>query len=109
MKTRFLILTLFLTIGFTSCKKELIIDVDKTYVEEGATAGSLGFGGIILTLMPGDKADFLNSGDVVERGAYTINGSNVVLKINSREYKFKVISETELRYDKTRVLKLDQR
>lgn len=89
----------------SSCKK-LEVNVEKTYIEEGAKASSLGFGGIILTLMPDGKADFLNGGDVVERTTYTINGNKVVLG-NSQQSKFKVISDTELRYEDDRILKLD--
>lgn len=82
------------------------MSIEKTYVEEGVTGGSLGFGGIILTLMPDGNADFLNGGDIVTRTTYSISGNKVTLSVNNEKFKFKIISNTELRYD-SRVLKLN--
>lgn len=99
MKKYALLFCCFVAIGLSSCKKSLDINVDKTFVEKDGKGGELGFGGIILTLMPDGKADFLNSGDVVDRGTYQVKGNQVVLDVNQKSYKFKVISETELRYE----------
>lgn len=107
MKKNILIICFFIALVGSSCKKVLDINVDQTFVEVGAKpAGNLGFSGIILTLMPGGKADFLNSGDIMERGTYKINGKNLIIKIDNKEYKFKVVSTSELKYGNDRTLTL---
>jgi hypothetical protein len=105
MKKYLIITFCSLLFAFTSCKKALDINVDKTYVEEGVSASSLGFGGIWVTLMPDGKADLLPGGDIVERGTYEINGKNLTVTLSDQTFKFFIISDTELRYEGTRVLK----
>ena len=91
-----------------SCKKDIEIEVEKIYVEKGAVGGELGFGGLMLTLMPDGKADFLFAGDILDRGTYTIKGKKITLRVGDRVHNFRVISETILVYDgdEPRVLEL---
>lgn len=89
---------------FSSCKKELEINVAKRYVEKGAVATSLGFSGVMLTLMPDGKADVLFGGDMMMRYNYTINGKTILLQDNNSSFKVEIISETQLLYEKDRIL-----
>ena len=107
MKKYILTICCIIVLIISSCKKALDINVNQTFVEVGGkSAGSLGFSGIILTLMPDGKADFLNSGDIMERGTYEVSGKNLTVKINNKKYRFKVISNSELKYENDRILTL---
>ncbi|RZJ19335.1 MAG: hypothetical protein EON51_16970 [Acinetobacter sp.] len=93
-----------IVLTFSSCKKELDISVKKTYVEKGGKASDLGFGGVMLTLMPDGKAGLLLAGDVFVRYTYTIKDDTITLKEGDNTVKFKIISETQLLYEKDRIL-----
>lgn len=100
-------LILLLAISLSACKKDALkVESDKTYVEQGVSSGSgsLGFGGVILKLMPDGNADILVGGDAFSRTTYKIKGDKLTIGDNE---EFKIISETELRYQNTRVLKLE--
>ena len=110
MKNIFTIACCIILLTISSCKKDALeINTDQTYVEQGVTAGDIGFGGIILTLMPDGKADLLPGGDIMERGTYKISGKNITVTIQDKEFKFDVVSQSELCYNKNRVLKLENR
>jgi hypothetical protein len=70
--------------------------VKKTYVEKGATVGNLGFGGIVLTLMPDGKVDFWFGGDMMMKYNYMIKGKTISLKEDNSSFEIKIISETQL-------------
>ncbi len=101
-------LTLFI-FSLQACKDALEVNVEKTFMEQGKTSSEIGFGGIILTLYPGGRADILYGGDIVYRGTYKIKGSKLEVKEEGNVTKFKVISDTELRYENNRILKLQNR
>lgn len=102
-------LVLLIAISLSACKKDILkVETEKTYVEEGVSAGTLGFGGIILKLMPDGKADILVGGDVFYRTTYKIKGNKLIVEGEQND-EFKIISDTELRYQNNRVLKLDQK
>jgi hypothetical protein len=61
---------------------------------------------MVLTLQPDGNADFLNSGDIINSGTYHFKGGKLILTVNKKEFKFDIVSDTELRYEHTRVLKL---
>jgi len=104
MKKYIAIVCILTVLMLSSCKKELEINVKKTYVEKGATATTLGFSGVILTLMPDGKADVLFGGDMMMRYTYTIKGETILLTEGNNSIKVKVISETQLLYEKDRIL-----
>lgn len=101
-----MIITLtFFAFSFQACKKALV-NVEKRFVEQGKTSSEIGFGGIILTLYPNGNADILYGGDMGFRGTYKIKESKLEVKEGNKTTKFKIISDTELRYENNRVLKL---
>ncbi len=102
------LLSLF-TFLFQACKDALEVDVEKTFVEQGKASSDIGFGGIILTLYPDGKAGILYGGDIVYRGTYKIKGNKLEVKEEANVTKFKIISDTELRYEENRILKLQNR
>lgn len=98
-------LSLFI-LSLTACKK-LTVKEEKEFVEinvPGSSSNSLYNAGMSVTLMPGDVADILPGGDVVERGTYKIKGKKLTVKAG-KEYEFRIISETEIRYGE-RILEL---
>lgn len=105
---RYLLIACLFFLAFSSCKK-LEVSANQTYVEQGKTGGELGFGGIMLTLEPDGRASLLNGGDVWYSGTYKIKGNKVTATIENKTYKFDVVSNSELRYEKTRILVLDPR
>ena len=54
--------------------------------------------------MPGDVADILPGGDVVERGTYKIKGKQLVVTTGI-VFEFEIISDTEIKYGE-RILRL---
>ncbi|WP_316783572.1 hypothetical protein [Pedobacter frigiditerrae] len=108
MKKFIAIICSLLILTVSSCKKELEINVKKTYVEKGAMATTLGFSGVMLTLMPDGKADVLFGGDMMMRYNYTIKGKTILLTGDNGSIKVKVISETQLLYENDRILILSE-
>jgi|GEM_PF-6537489 len=106
-KLLIIILSLFV-FSFQACKDDFV-SVEKTFVEQGKTSSEIGFGGIILTLYPDGAAGILYAGDIVYRGIYKLKGDMIEVKEGNRTTKFKIISGTELRYESSRVLKLQNR
>lgn len=102
------IVLLLFVFSFQSCKDALDINEKKTFVEQGKTGGELGFGGFIVELYPSGEAGILYAGDVFYRGTYKISGKKLTIKEGSKTTEFKIVSETELRYENTRVLKISQ-
>jgi hypothetical protein len=102
-------LVLLIAIGLSACKKDALkVEIEKTYVEQGVSSGTLGFAGIILKLMPDGNADILVGGDTYYRTTYKIKGDKILIEGDQSE-EFKIISSTELRYQNNRVLKLDEK
>jgi len=101
-------LTLF-TCFLHACKDTLEINADKVYVEQGATSGEIGFGGIMLTLYPDGAAGILYGGDIIYRGKFYVKGNILQVEEGKTLTKFKIISNTELRYENNRILKLQNR
>jgi hypothetical protein len=103
-------LVLLIAISLSACKKDALkVDAEKTYIEQGVSSGTLGFGGVILKLMPDGKADILVGGDAWYRTTYKIKGDKLILIGDTQNDEFKIISDTELRYQNNRVLKLDEK
>ena len=91
---------------FFSCKKTKIdqeeTQVDrgaKTYVQQGAIANSLGFGGIWVTLYLDGKADLLDAGDIVYRGMYKITSNEIDVTVEGRSYRFEILSKSKISYN----------
>lgn len=100
-------LVLLVAVFLSACEKDALkVETEKTYVEQGVSSGTLGFGGVILTLMPNGSSDILLGGDVSYRSTYKIKGDKLIVSGEGINEEFKIVSETELRYKNDRVLKL---
>lgn len=110
-KYLFVLLALF-AITLNACKKDALnVKQEKTFVQVGATGSNLGFGGVILTLLPDGKADLMLGGDIVWRGTYSISGKNIKVVIDgeTKLYRFTIVSENEIKYNETgAILRLSQ-
>lgn len=98
MKHLFILLVSTL-LCFSSCKKDqLVIDVEKEFVqiEPKVVLNNPYGGGWILKLKPGGVADIIPSGDIAYNGTYKINGSSVKVKTEQESFIFEIISETNI-------------
>ena len=92
-----------------ACKDTLEINADKAYVEQGKISSEIGFGGIKLTLYPDGAAGILYGGDIFYQGKFNVKGNILQVEEGKTLTKFKIISNTELRYENNRILKLQSR
>ena len=109
MKIYIIVLCCLFVLAISSCKKELEINVYKTFVEEGKSGGSLGFGGVILELYPDGKASILYAGDIFYSGTYNISGNRLVMIEGNKRNEFIIISESELMYEDNKKLVLQKK
>jgi ureidoglycolate hydrolase len=111
MKKYFTLLILTLLIAVASCKKEDLA-TEQTFVEQShqttdtSVPSWMGNGNMVLTLLPDNKVNFLPGGDIIYGGSYAAGFNTITVIVEGKTYKFDVISKTELRYEKNRVLLL---
>ncbi|WP_443938630.1 hypothetical protein [Pedobacter sp. MW01-1-1] len=108
MKTIYLLL---LIVSLSSCKKITIDDEEKTFLYDAPVSNEnpIMWGGMYVTLKPGGRAGLLLGGDVIYDGTYTIKNGEVKVTIGKEIHSFKILSQTEIKYQTGHILKLVQK
>ncbi|WP_432709945.1 hypothetical protein [Pedobacter sp.] len=97
-----IILLFFAILIFSSCKKDMITVSDsKAYSEVGYKGSDEVYdgGGIYVQLNPNGNAGFKLGGDAIHSATYKITGSTLKVYSNNKTYKFRIVSEDEIKYE----------
>ncbi len=97
-----IIFLFFAILIISSCKKDMITVSDsRAYSEVGykGTDQVLDGGGLYVQLNPNGSAGFKLGGDAIYPATYKISGSTLRVYWNDKTYKFKILSEDEIKYE----------